>query len=144
MFLFIILNIVKHCLHVWLIPFHVHSNLLPRFSSGSIIVALTVTTSRGGAGRVVVHLKIRGIYNIFTQEWETILFWKLRKSVYSPSVIVLYVTLFWSVSFQFFCITRYFESVELQSNHGDCVSKVFVDRIILCGAVSDDKTSIRW
>ena len=65
------------------------------------------------------------------------------KTVYSPSVIVLYVTSFWSISFQFFCITRYFESVELQSNHGDGVSKVFVDRIILCGAVSDDKTSIR-
>ena len=40
-----------------------------------------------------------------------------------------------SISFQFFCITRYFESVELQSNHGDGLSKVFVDRIIFCGSV---------
>ena len=40
-----------------------------------------------------------------------------------------------SISFHFFCITRYFESVELQSNHGDGLSKVFVDRIIFCGSV---------
>ena len=62
---------------------------------------------------------------------------KMKTSVYSPSVIVMYVTWFWSISFQFFCITRYFESVELQSNHGDGLSKVFVDRIIFCG-------SVRW
>ena len=122
---FIIQNIVKHRLHVWLIPFHVHSNLLPRFSSGSIIVALTVTTSRGGggAGRVVVHLKIRGIYNLqhfYTRMGNNFILETEKIRLFPVSDCIVCDM---SISFQFFCITRYFESVELQSNHGDGLSK---------------------